>query len=207
VKVIPRGSSQGVACQGSKSRVRGRRGTSFNAKFELGELRVWLSQLRSEIDAGLVKVDVALKKLENAGSGQVQKRAVWIQKTKPKKKLKPKDKRPILNEVGVGLISGPTGRSIIRKTLALADGSGPIVGPSVKIPKPTVLTEEAGTQVGLGFTEGPGQKPYAQEGSEKHVGLGRSERLDLMVGGLGSMIGPDLPGRWRGPNFRLRRIR
>jgi hypothetical protein len=125
VKAIPRGSAQGVACQRPNSRVKGRRETSFNAKLELGELRVWLSQLRSEIDAGLVKVDVALKKLENDGSGQVQKRAVWIQKTKPKKKLKPKDKWPILNGVRVGLDPGPTGMISIRKSMSHADGSRP----------------------------------------------------------------------------------
>jgi hypothetical protein len=176
VTVIPRGSSQGVACQGSKSRVKGRRETSFNAKLELGELRVWLSQLRSEIDAGLVKVDVALKKLENDGPGQVKKRAVWIQKTKPRKKLKPIDKRPILNGVGVGLDPGPTGMNIIRKTRAHADGSGPVAGPSALITKPMVLTEEEGAHVGLGLTEGPGH----------HVGLGRPERVNRM----GSMKDP-----------------
>jgi hypothetical protein len=51
--------------------VKGRRETAFNAKQELGGLREWLSQLRREIDAGLVRVDVVLKKLENIGPGQV----------------------------------------------------------------------------------------------------------------------------------------
>jgi hypothetical protein len=82
----------------------------------------------------------------------------------------------------------------IRKSMSHAERSGPVVGPSAIITKPMVLAEEEGTHVGLGCSEGPGQKPNVQEGSEKHVGLGRSEKLKLMVGGLGSMKGPDLTG-------------
>jgi hypothetical protein len=196
VKEIPRGSSQGVACQGSKCRVKGHGETAFNAKQELGGLREWLSQLRREIDAGLVRVDVVLKKLEIIGPGQVQKKTVWIPKTKSKKKFKLKEKRPILNGMGVGLDPGPTGMIISRKTKVQEEGTGPLAGPSVTKIRSMVHPEGEGSHIGLGCTEGPGQKLKAQlqEGSEKLVGLGSSDELDRTVGGVGMLEGPDSQG-------------
>jgi hypothetical protein len=191
-KEKPRGRSQGVTCQGAKSNVKGRMEASFNAKQELGGLREWLRQLRSEVDAGLVRVDVVLKKLENIGPGQVQKKAVWISKTKPKKKLNFKEKRPNSNGTGVGLDPGPA----VMLTKAQTDGTGPSAGPSVVNLKSMVRSEGAGTSVGLGLSEGPVQKPKLniQVGSEKPAGLGRSEGWDRTLGGLGSLEGPDLSG-------------
>ncbi|KAE8124991.1 hypothetical protein FH972_019829 [Carpinus fangiana] len=167
-KENPRGNSQGVTCQGAKSKVKGRMEASFNAKEELGGLREWLRQLRSEVDAGLVRVDVVLKKLENVGPGQ--------------------------NGVGVGLDPGPTVMINLRKTKAQTDGTGLSAGPSVVKLKSMVRSEGAGTPVGLGLTEGPVQKPklIIQVGSEKSTGLGRSEGRVRTVGGLGSLEGMDL---------------
>jgi hypothetical protein len=191
-KEKPRGSSQGVTCQGAKSNVKGRMEASFNAKQELGGLREWLRQLRSEVDAGLVRVDVVLKKLENIGPGQVQKKAVWISKTKSKKKLKFKEKRPNSNGVGVGLDPGLA----VMMSKAQTDGTGPSAGPSVVNLKSMVRSEGAGTSVGLGLSEGPVQKPNLniQVGSEKPAGSGRSEGWVRTLGGLGSLEGPDLSG-------------
>jgi hypothetical protein len=184
----PRGSSQGDACQETMSKVKGRVQASFNAKEELGGRREWLRQLRSEVDAWLMRVDVVLKKLENFGPGQVQK-------TKPKKKFKFKEKRLKSYGVGVGLDLGPTGTTNSRKHKAQSDGNGPLVGLSMVKRKPMVRSKGVGAPVGLGFTEGPIQKPklHNQEVSEKLAGLGRSGGWVQTAGGLGSLEGLDLP--------------
>jgi hypothetical protein len=179
----PRGSSQGVACQETISKGKGRVQASFIAKEELGGLREWLRQLRSEVDAGLVRVDVVLKKLENVGPGQMQK-------TKPKKKFKFREKRLKSNGVGVGRDPGPTGTSKTQSVAigqkAQSDGNGLLVGRSVVIRKPMVWSEVVGAPVGSGRLEGTFQKP-------KSAGLGRSGGWVQAAGGLGSLEGPDLP--------------
>jgi hypothetical protein len=45
---------------------------SFNAKQELGGFREWLLQLRSEVDAGLGRIEVIIKRLEVDGPGQLK---------------------------------------------------------------------------------------------------------------------------------------
>jgi hypothetical protein len=55
VHVIHVSTTLRVERQGTQGKVKGRMEGSLNAKQELGGLREWLWQLRTEIDAGLVK--------------------------------------------------------------------------------------------------------------------------------------------------------
>jgi hypothetical protein len=84
----------GVACpwlqEAQKSLDRDVSLTSINAKQELSSIRVWLGRLRGEVEAGIVRLDVALRNLNASGSGQGSRGASWI--PKPKKTFKPSNR-------------------------------------------------------------------------------------------------------------------
>jgi hypothetical protein len=187
----PRGSVLGVESQGSQGKVKGRMEGAFNAKHELGGLREWLRQLRCDVDAGLERVDVVIKKLEGHGPGQMKKKKTWISKPKPKKMFRLKEKR--LNSSGKGVGVGPG-------SVAHPDEAGPSTGRPVVYSKPN--PEVAGFSAGRDLIEGLPQKPNTnlQLGGEKDMGLGLSERLDRIkgnLGGLGSKEGTEIPGDGR----------
>jgi hypothetical protein len=106
----------GEACQGKKPQLKGRKESPINAKQELGILREWLCQLRGEVEAGLVRVDRVLNKLEIVGPGQVEKINAWI--PKPKRKIWHKKK-----QVGLGL-SPSAGKSLFKPRMHMDDGVG-----------------------------------------------------------------------------------
>jgi hypothetical protein len=98
-------SSAGVTCPIIQGKVKGREESSLNAKLELGYPSEWLSRIRGEVDAGLVRVDAVLKVLESDGLGQERKASDWI--LKPVRKNKFKGKKPLAHKVGVGSGLGP----------------------------------------------------------------------------------------------------
>jgi hypothetical protein len=163
----------GEACQGEKPQLKGRKESPINAIQELGILREWLCQLRGEVEAGLVRVDRVLNKLEIVGPGQVKKINVGI--PKPKRKIWHKKK-----QVGLGL-SPSAGKSLFKPRMHMDDG--------------------VGSSVGVGSSNGLISKPNSKlsDGVEKEVGLGlypvglkRAVEGDLGV--LGLENAPDLPG-------------
>jgi hypothetical protein len=176
----PRGSVLGDERQGTQGKVKGRMEGSFNAKQELGGLREWLRQLRSEVDAGLVRVDVVIKKMEGDGPGQIKKKKVWISKPKPKRMFRLKEKR--LNSFGKGVGVGPG-------PMAQSDGAGPAEGNPVVYSKPILFQEGEGSSAGRGTIEGMSQKPksHIQLGGEKATGLGLIEGMDRNMGNLGGL--------------------
>jgi hypothetical protein len=161
------------ACQGKKSKLKGRKESPFNAKQELGNLREWLCQLRGEVEAGLVRVDRVLNKLETVGPGQVKKNNVWI--PKPKRKIWHKKKQ---------LDSGPSpkeGKSFFKPREHLDDG--------------------VGSSDGVGYSKGLIPKPNLKllAGIEKEAGLGPypvglKKVVEGQSGVMGLEEGPDLPG-------------
>jgi hypothetical protein len=152
----------------------------LNARQELGGLREWLWQLRSEIDAGLGRVDQVIKKMKGDGSSQIKKKKkFWTPKPKPKpnKKFSPKDNRLDLTGANVAAGAGP---------MAHLDGAGPSAGHQLVISKPIAIPEGARSSVGRGSLEGTSFKPIA------HVQLGGDKVTN--VGDLGSMEGPHPSG-------------
>jgi hypothetical protein len=130
---------------------------------ELGGFRGWLWQLRSEVDAGLGRIDVIIKRLEVDGLGQwkkKKKKKVWISQPRPKRKPKFKEKT-----------SGDSGLRIN------SDGAGPSLGH-----KPSA---------GQASLKGLSQQPISQDqmGIDKTPDLGPSKTLDL--GAAVSTDGPN----------------
>jgi hypothetical protein len=64
----------GVTCEFNQVRMKGLEGAdgvyAFNATLELGYVREWLSRLRGEVDASLLRIDEVLKNLKLVGLGQ-----------------------------------------------------------------------------------------------------------------------------------------
>jgi hypothetical protein len=185
-------NSLGVERQGTQGKVKGRMEGSLNAKQELGGLREWLWQLRSEIDAGLVRVDVVLQKMEGDGPGQLKNKKIWISKPKPKSKKRFRFKEKRLNFFGKKVNAGTS-------PLAQLDGAGPSAGLLVGLSKPIVIPEELRSLAGRGSLEGLPQKPNSllQLGGEKATSLGATEGKDRNMGhlgGLGSMEGTNHSG-------------
>jgi hypothetical protein len=171
----PRGSRGEVECQGAQGKVKGRLESSFNAKQELGGFREWLWQLRSEVDAGLGRIDVIIKRLEVDGLGQWKKKnkKVWISKPRPKRKPKFKEK--------TSGVSGPRINS---------DGAEPSMGHKVVVLEPNPVM--AKPCVGQASLDGLFQKPTPQDqmGVDKSMELGPNKSLDL--GAAVSTDGPNL---------------
>jgi hypothetical protein len=125
----PRVNTLGVERQGTQGRVKGRMEGPLNARQELGGLREWLWQLRSEVDAGLWRVDEVIKKMKGDGPSQIKKKKIWISKPKPKpnKKIRLKENR--LNLIGAKVAAG-TG------PMAHLDGTGPSAEHHLVVSKP-----------------------------------------------------------------------
>jgi hypothetical protein len=159
-----RGSQMEVECQDSQGKVKGRLEGSFNAKQELGGFREWLWQLRSEVDAGLGRIDVFIKKLEADGPGQLKNKnkKIWISKPRPKRKPK------FIKKTSGG--PGPN-----------SDGAGPSMGYKVDDLEPNPVTVGTKTCAGQASSEGLIQEPISQVqmGVEKATVLGLNKRLDL----------------------------
>jgi hypothetical protein len=189
---ITRVNTLGVERQGTQGKVKGRMEGSLNAKQELGGLREWLWQLRSEIDAGLVRVDVVIKKMEDDGPGQLKKKKIWISKPKPKPKKRFRFKEKRMNFIGEKVNAG-------LSPMALLEGDGPSASYPVGLSKPFVVPEGARSLAGRGSLEGLPQKPNSllQLGGEKAMSLGANEGKDHdmgHLGGLGSMEGKNHSG-------------
>jgi hypothetical protein len=139
----PRGSVLGAESQGLQGKVKGHMEGSINVKHELGGIREWLKQLRCDVDAGLERIDVAIKMLEGHGPGQMKKKKkTWITKPKPKKMFRLKEKRLNSSGKGAGVGSG---------SMAHPDEAGPSTGCPVAYSKPNSEVE--------GFSAGRAQKP------------------------------------------------
>jgi hypothetical protein len=172
--VNTRDSRVGEACRGKKSQLKGRKESPINAKQELGNLREWLCQLRGEVEAGLVRVDRVLNKLENIGPGQVKKnKNIWI--PKPKKKIWHKKKQ-------------------------LDSGLSPSAGKSIFKPR-THMDDGVDSSDGMGSSNGLIPKPNSKlsAGLEKEAGLGcypvgPKKAVEGEIGDLGRAEDSDLPG-------------
>ena len=122
--------------------LKGREGKPFNAKQELGWLKEWLGRVRSEVDAGLSRVDTILEFLNQDGPGQ---------EDGPRRNLKLKrknrnKKKKASNQIRV-----------------VGSGSGPIVVKALLKPK-SKMSAEAGSSAGLGKLNGPIKSPGASGG-------------------------------------------
>ena len=72
-----------------QGKLKGREENAFNAKQELRWLREWLGRVRSEVDAGLLRVEAVLKILDHVGPDQ-ETGPVWTAKPRRKNKNKKK---------------------------------------------------------------------------------------------------------------------
>ena len=151
----------GVACPAIQEELKGCEGKSFNAKQELGWLREWLGCVRSEVDAGLLRVDAVLEILDQAGPGQ-EDGPVWS--SKPKRKNKNKKKKTSGHKRGVGSGLGPiVVKAIMKPKAYVSFGVGPLVGLGkltgpIKSPEDTTggcKEQKNGTLAGLGQVEKP----------------------------------------------------
>jgi hypothetical protein len=129
--------------------------------------------LRGEVEAGLVRVDRVLNKLEIVGPGQVEKINAWI--PKPKRKIWHKKK-----QVGLGL-SPSAGKSLFKPRMHMDDG--------------------VGSSDGMGSSKGLISKPNSKlsAGVEKEACLGLypvglKRAVEGEIGDLGLEDAPDLPG-------------
>jgi hypothetical protein len=114
----------GVACSVNNQLVKGR---EFNAIMELGYCREWLRFLRSEMDAGLGRIDAALKVLEH--SGPVQGNNDLDRVAKPIKSNLSKGKNVMLPKRGAGLGLGPNNKqSLWKPKVSKITEEGPLVG-------------------------------------------------------------------------------
>ncbi|KAE8125061.1 hypothetical protein FH972_019898 [Carpinus fangiana] len=175
-------SSAGVTCPIIQGKVKGREESSLNAKLELGCLREWLSRIRGEVDAGLVRVDAVLKVLESDGPGQERRASDWI--SKPVRKNKYKGKKPLVHKVGVG------------------SELGPLVVKAILQPK-SHMSAGAGTSTSMGLVEGPVLSPGVSGGpGEVKDSLQPNSHIYADAGicaGMGLAKGPVLSSGVTGP--------
>ena len=167
--------------------MKGREESSLNAKLELCCLREWLSRIRGEVDAGLVRVDAVLKVLESDGPGQKRKASGWI--SKPMRKNRYKGKKPLVHKVGVG------------------SGLGTLVAKVILQPK-SHMSAGARTSSSMGLVEetipSPGEcegpdavKESMQANPHTHADAGFGVDLGLAEGlgsspGMTGLVGKDL---------------
>jgi hypothetical protein len=151
----PRGSVLGVEGQGAQGKVKGPVEGAFNVKQELRGLREWLLQLRCDVDAGLKRVDVVIKKMVGNGPGQMKKKKSWIPKQKPKNVFRIKDKR--LNSSGKGVDVG-------SGLVASSDEAGPSTGRHVVFLKPNPEVLGGVKNMGLGLNDSLAQNKGIMEG-------------------------------------------
>ena len=109
---------------------------------ELGWLREWLERVRSEVDAGITRVDAVFQLLDRAGPNQEDG---LVRTARPKRKKKYKKKKG-LNLKGVA-----------------GSGSGPMVVKAILKPK-SLLSAGSGSLAGSGKPKGPFESSVTREG-------------------------------------------
>jgi hypothetical protein len=116
---VPATHDVGAVNTGFQEEVMRQHEMAFNAKVELAQCREWLRRVRGEVDAGIGRIDVAIKKLESFGPGQGSMCSGWA--VKPTKRSK--------HFINKG--SGPVASKDKLKAKILDAGEGPSHGPVI----------------------------------------------------------------------------
>jgi hypothetical protein len=183
-------NSEDLACPGFQGKLKGREELALNVLQELGCLRDWLSRVRGEVDAGLLRVDAVFKVLEMDGPGQESKAKSRL--PKPRRKNKSKAKKALNHKVDMGLGSGSVVvKSILKPISHMSNGAGPSTSMGLEDSqrmKPITHTDAgAGMNPGLGLVDRPVISPDASGGAcgEKH---GADEDRGLVSGPIAGSV-------------------